>query len=208
MTKLDLPLLLGRKAKDARELMAGVREVPLMSIYFDTHRFMHQHNYLSPEPPNDVAYWTANVLNDAVLGEQLASLDIVQCGSIQEIREKFLAILEEYVTAAERTIECPRGEEFHFMSCQTFVFPTSYSAASLGEFCDGLGKVSVNALYYHMFDARMRPELGVNDFSVWMRDNGYEELAEKIQALDPYTHTLEGQRKTIMQLVSDYGSHP
>jgi hypothetical protein len=207
MTKLDLPILLGRKAKNAPELLAGVREVPPMSIYFHTHRFLHQHNYLSPEPPNDFAYWVTNVLNDAALGEQLASIDIVQFVSIEEIRTRFLTILEEYTVSAERIIDCPRGEEFHFMSCQTFVFPTPYTAETLPEFRDVLAMVSVNSIYYHMFDARMRPELGNNDFSVWMRDNGYPDLAAMIQALDPYTHTLEGLRKTIMQLVDDHGGN-
>jgi hypothetical protein len=205
MTKLDLTLLLGRRAKNATELYAGLREVPAMSVYYHTHRFLQQHHYLSPEPPNDFAYWVTNVLNDDVLGEQLASIDIMQCVSIEEIRQRFLSILGEYIERAERKPDCPRGEEFHFMSCQTFVFPTPYSAATLREFRDVLEKVSFNVLYYHMFDARMRPELGNNDFSIWIRDNGFPGLADAIHSLDPYSHTLEGLRKAMIRLIDDYG---
>jgi hypothetical protein len=206
MTKSDLTLLLGRKARNATELCAGLREVPAMSVYFHTHRFLQQHHYLSPEPPNDFAYWATNVLNDDVLGERLASIDIVQFVSIEQIRERFLSLLEEHLQTAERKIDCPRGEEFHFMSCQTFAFPTPYVATSLREFRDMLSRVSISTIYYHMFDARMRPELGNNDFSIWIRDSGYPELARAIQALDPYSHTLEGLRNAVTSLIEHYVS--
>ena len=206
MTKSDLTLLLGRKARNATELCAGLREVPAMSVYFHTHRFLQQHHYLSPEPPNDFAYWATNVLNDDVLGERLASIDIVQFVSIEQIRQRFLSLLEEHLQTAERKIDCPCGEEFHFMSCQTFAFPTPYVATSLREFRDMLPRVSISTIYYHMFDARMRPELGNNDFSIWIRDSGYPELARAIQALDPYSHTLEGLRKALASLIEEYVS--
>jgi hypothetical protein len=207
MTKSDLTLLLGRKARNAKELYAGLREVPAMSVYFHTHRFLQQHHYLSPEPPNDFAYWATNVLNDDILGERLASIDIMQFVSIEEIRQQFLSLLEEYLKTAERIIDCPRGEEFHFMSCQVFAFPTPYAATTLDEFRGMVEKVSIESIYYHMFDARMRPELGNNDFSIWLRDNGYPDLATAIQALDPYSRTLEGLRKAIIKLIENHGTN-
>ncbi len=206
MTKSDLPILLGRKARNATELHAGLREVPGMSVYFHTHRFLQQHHYLSPEPPNDFAYWVTNVLNDDILGERLSSIDIMQFISVEEIRQRILTILEEYLASAERKIDCPRGEEFHFMSCQTFASPTPYVASSLAEFREMLEKVSIDSIYYHMFDARMRPELGNNDFSIWIRDMGFPGLAAEIQSLDPYSRTLEGLRRAIIKLVEDHGN--
>ncbi|MEW6510628.1 MAG: DUF5752 family protein [Bacteroidota bacterium] len=204
MTKSDLTLLLGKRARNATELCAGLREVPAMSVYYHTHRFLQQHHYLSPEPPNDFAYWATNVLNDDALGERLASIDIVQFVSIEEIRRQVLTILEDYLQTAERHTDSPRGEEFHFMACQTFVFPTPYVATNLSEFADMLERVSIDSIYYHMFDARMRPELGNNDFSIWIRDSGNPELAKAIQALDPYSRTLEGLRRAVIRLVEDY----
>jgi hypothetical protein len=206
VTKSDLALLLGRKARNAAELHAGLREVPAMSVYYHTHRFLQQHHYLSPEPPNDFAYWVTNVVNDDVLGERLASIDIMQCTSIEEIRQTFLSHLDDYLQTAERIVDCPRGEEFFFMSCQTFALPTPYAAATLSEFREMIGKVSISSLYYHMFDARMRPELGNNDFSIWIRDIGYPDLAHAIQALDPYSYTLDGLRKAVIKLVDDYAN--
>jgi hypothetical protein len=64
--------------------------------------------------------------------------------------------------------------------------------------------VSFGTLYYHMFDARMRPELGNNDFSIWIRDNGYPDLAKAVQELDPYSYTLDGLRKAVIRLTRKY----
>ncbi len=203
-TKHDQTLLLGRKARNASELAEGISEVPAMSVYYHTHRFLEQHHYLSPEPPNDFAYWVTNVLNDDPLGEQLTSIDVIQCQTIEEIRERLLQVLDHYIAGSNHFVDSVQGEEFHFMACRTFTLPTPYSATSLAEFCDVLGKVSISSLYYHMFDARLRPELGRNDFTIWFRDNGFQELAEVLQNLDPYTYTLEGLRNTIIKLVRKY----
>ena len=56
-----LVYLIGRKAKNLEELRAGVAAVPDSSLYFHTHHELHQHEVLSPEPPNDFAFWVKNV---------------------------------------------------------------------------------------------------------------------------------------------------
>jgi hypothetical protein len=200
-TKLDQTILLGTRARNIQTLLEGVRTVPDASIYYHTHRYLQQHHYLSPEPPNDFAYWVSDVLGDDPLGEELSSVDIVQFNNITDLRDRFIGILERFVSVAERRIDCPRGEEFHFMSSRTFAFPTPYVAHDPREFSEILEKVTVDSLYYHIFDARLRLEKGENDFSRWFRDQGKTVLADQIQRLDPYTQTLEGLRKRIVDLV-------
>ena len=80
--------LLGRSAKNLEELVQGIKDVPDSSIYFHTHRFLLQHHYLSPEPPNDFAYWIINILQEDMLGEKIASMDIVQFKTIEELRRE------------------------------------------------------------------------------------------------------------------------
>lgn len=206
-TKLDQIILLGIKARNVRELLTGIKKVPDSSVYYHTHRFLQQHHYLSPEPPNDFAYWVSHVLGDNALGEQLWSVDYVEFQSIAGLREKFVTILERHLASTKRHIDCPEGEEFHFMASRTFVFPTPYVARSLTEFAEMLRKVSMNSLYYHMFDAKLRLEHGENDFSRWFRSIGKAELARETGFLDPYSHTLEGLRKHIIALVKKYGPH-
>jgi hypothetical protein len=55
-----------------------------------------------------------------------------------------------------------------------------------------------------MFEAKMRLQKGENDFSRWLKDNGFRQLGEQISYLDPYTHTLEGLRKKIINLIENY----
>lgn len=206
-TKLDQTVLLGIQARNVAGLLRGIKKAPDSSIYYHTHRFLHQHHYLSPEPPNDFAYWVTHVLGDDALGEQLWSVDIVQFESIAGLRERFVTILRRHVASTKRHIDCPDGEEFHFMVSRTFVLPTAYVARNLTEFAEMLGKVSINSLYYHMFDAKLRLQQGENDFSRWFRSLGKTELAGKTRGLDPYSYTLEGLRKQVVALVRKYDPH-
>ena len=205
-TKLDQTVLLGVKVRNVEGLLESIRNVPASSIYFHTHRFLQQHHYLSPEPPNDFAYWVSSVLGDDVLGEQLSSVDIVQFRAISQLREAFVGILSDYLKNSERRIDSPPGEEFHFMSSRTFVFATPYVVVNLAEFREVLAKVSINSLYYHIFDAALRLEKGENDFSRWFRALGKIALAEETGRLDPYRHTLDGLRKRILILTRRDGT--
>lgn len=204
-TKLDQTLLLGRRAKDAAELLQGVQKTPDASIYYHTHRFLQQHHYLSPEPPNDYAYWATEVLNDSALGEHLWSVDIIQYSTIAEIRTAIAGVLQNRLADGRKQREAPPGGEFHFMASRTFVLTTKHIAHTLAEFRAILAEISVNSIYYHMFDARLRLQGGTNDFSRWFTALGKPELATHVARLDPYSYTLEGLRKRILVLTERYG---
>ena len=206
-TKLDQTILLGRTAKNISELLEGVKEVPEASIYYHTHKFLHQHHFLSPEPPNDFSYWITEVMNDARLGEMMSSVDIIQFQSLEDLRSRFVEILSEQPSQERSPSSAPPGQEFHFMCSRMFVLRTPHVAHNLEEFKEVLKRISVNSLYYHIFDAKLRLEKGENDFSRWFRDSGRTELAEKVARLDPYTFTLEGLRSRIIRLVEQYGTN-
>ena len=201
-TQFHLVKLLGIEARNPVELLEEIRKVPISSIYYHTHRFLQQHHYLSPEPPNDFAYWLANILNLRELGELFASLDTVSFKNMEELRTQFIGILEKYLSKDRRTVECADCHEFHFMSCVTFVLPTPYVAHNLREFAKILGKISINSLYFHIFEARMRLERNENDFSAWFKSIGKDKLANEVSKLDPYTVTLEGLRRKFMELIA------
>ena len=201
-TRLNLVELLGRKATTVLELLDGVREVPGASIYHHTHRFLQQHHYLSPEPPNDFAFWITERLGLDDVGERLASVDTVRYRRINDLRARYVEILEEVLAARRNSWPvCQEGEEFHFMSSRTFIIPLPYVARDAAEFLDILETVSVNSLYYHVFESRLRLERGENDFAVWFESRGDHELAAALSRLDPYTITLEGLRREIIRLV-------
>ena len=88
------------------------------------------------------------------------------------------------------------------MRAVRYSLPTDIEASDLVEFLAGLKRVSISSLYLHIFEARLRPPLGVNDFSLWFeRELGEKELAAAIDRLDPYTRTMEGLRSRIASLV-------
>jgi hypothetical protein len=206
-TKFDQTILLGKKARKVSELLEHIKTVPESSIYYHTHKFLQQHHYLSPEPPNDFAYWVSTVLSEDALGEGLSSVDVIQFSRIDDLRQSIVDVVERYLSSTTRNVEAPAGGEFYFMALKTFVLPTPYTAHTLTDFKNFLKLTSVQSLYYHIFDARLRLEQGENDFSIFFRKLGKDELAENILRLDPYTHTLEGLKQKIIKLVEQYDRH-
>ena len=85
-SEYNLPILLGKKAKNIGELLDGIGSVPGASIYYHTHRFLKTHHFLIPELPNDFAYWLRNVLNLKELGELVSSVNIVECMNLEQLR--------------------------------------------------------------------------------------------------------------------------
>jgi hypothetical protein len=200
-TRLNQTELLGKKARNLVELLEGIKSVPDSSIYHHTHRFIQQHHYMSPQPPNDFADWITDVLNENALGEKMASVDVIEFQKIKGLRKKFIEIVSDYLKENKKVRECPDNQEFHFMACRTFVLPTTYVARSVKQFRQILKKVSIHSLYFHIFEARMRLEKKDNDFSRWLRDLGERSLASKISKLDPYSYTLEALRKEIISII-------
>jgi hypothetical protein len=194
------------KARTIPELLAGLRTAPGASIYYHTHRFLQQHHYLSPEPPNDFAFWITGSLGLDALGERLASIDTVKFRTILALKQRFVEVLETHGNKAPSPV-CAEGEEFHFLSCRTFIMPTRLVARDLAEFLAVLRSVSINSIYFHMFEARLRLERGENDFSNWFEGIGRKDLAAEVARLDPYTMTLEGLRKALIQKVERHVPH-
>lgn len=204
MNQLHLRELTGLKARNLKELAYHLKIVPGSAIYHHTHHYLQQHQFLSPEPPNDFAYWVTETLQNKKLGEVLSSVNICQFTSIRALREKLVACIEEHLAGGRHAVaEAPEGEEFHFMKCVSFTIPTPHTVRTLNEFADVLRVVTIQSIYFHMFEARLRLEKESNDFSLWLSEElGETVLADKISRLDPYTHTMEALRAKLIQLVS------
>jgi len=203
-TRLHLAELTGLRAVNLSQLAGFIKEVGGSCIYHHTHRFLQQHQYLSPEPPNDFAYWVSEALGEDELGEKLASIDTVQFSTIRSLRDVIIAKIEDYLkdNPTARLKFAADGEEFHFIKSVSFVLPTNYVVYDLKEFAEALKKITIDSVYYHIFESRLRLEKGKNDFSNWIEASmGNKHLADKIAQLDPYTHTLEDLRKTLVKII-------
>ncbi|MBI4845640.1 MAG: hypothetical protein HY810_04085 [Candidatus Omnitrophica bacterium] len=203
---MHLSELTGLRAATLGRLLKFIKDVPGACIYHHTHRFLQQHQYLSPEPPNDFAYWVSEVLSEVELGERLASIDTVQYTTIRQLREKIVETIGAYLKdnkSAKRKF-ARREEEFHFIKSVSFVIPTNYFAYNLREFAQVLRQITIDSIYFHVFEARIRLEKANNDFSNWIEHSlGDKELADKFSRLDPYTQTLEGLRAALIRMAQD-----
>lgn len=203
-TRLNLSELTGLKASNLEELLACLKEVPDSSIYHHTHRFLQQHQYLSPEPPNDFAYWVNNVLGEKELGENLASIDTIEFSTISDLREELIAVTKDYLkeNPSARSKFANRDEAFYFIKSISFVFPTNYIVYDLTEFLDALKKITMDSLYFHIFESRLRLAKGTNDFSNWIGQSlGDAKLAGDISRLDPYTYTMDELKNKVIRLI-------
>jgi len=205
-TRLNLSELTGLRATTLSQLVGLIKTVPGSCIYHHTHRFLQQHQYLSPEPPNDFAYWVSEMLGEDALGEELASIDTVQFSNIRSLREEIIKTIENYLEnkPSSRLKFASEGEEFHFIKAISFVLPTHYVANNIREFADILKKVTIDSIYFHIFEARLRLEQKTNDFSNWIRTAvGDDKLADDITRLDPYTRTLEDLRNSLILIIEE-----
>ena len=203
-TRLHLSELTGLRASTLGQLLALIKEVPGSCIYHHTHRFLQQHQFFSPEPPNDFAYWVTDILGEDELGEKLASIDTMQYPTIRSLREKMASTIEKYLKdnpLVKKKFARP-DDEFHFIKSVSFILPTNYSAYDLKEFVEILKKITIDSIYFHIFEARLRLEKQTNDFSCWIENSlGDKKLADNISSFDPYTHTLEDLRKTVIRRI-------
>ncbi|MFA5068938.1 MAG: DUF5752 family protein [Candidatus Omnitrophota bacterium] len=201
-THVELRESTGLKARNARELVNIIKDVPGSVIYYHMHVFLQQHQFLSPEPPNAFAYWAVKALGEDALGEFLGSIDVYQYNTVRALREKIIEVIEGYLFDAKDIRNAPPGKEFDFTKSRTFVLPTQYVAYNLTDMVEALRNVAIGSIDFHVFNARLRLGRGINDFSNWIDTSlGYPRLAAKLERFDPYTYTLENLRFNIIDII-------
>lgn len=205
-TRLTLRELTGKKARDLRELVELIKEVPGSAIFHHTHLFLQKSLYLVPGPANDFAYWVSEVLHEEILGERLASIEICDFASIRQLRTRIVELIEEFLAdnPGRPLRVAQEGREFRFLKTHSFMVPTRHVAHNLADFFGIVKFIGAESIYFHMFEARLRLERRSNDFSLWL-ETGLEEteLARRIARLDPYTYTLEGLRRKIVGMLEE-----
>ncbi len=198
-----MPMPLGRKAINLRELLQVLREADESVLYY--HLLQSRLAVTQPivEYPNDFAFWAATALQDSKLAEKLSSFDPFDYEHMEQVREAMVDILEEYLWNLPSVPWARAGFEFHFCEASMVVIRSEVPANTLKDFCQGLGKVGLDSVYYHFFEARRR--LGMvhmDDFSYWIEANfDLPELVEAIRDIDGYFYTLKEIRESLLALI-------
>ena len=201
----ELREVLGEVAEDEKRLVELIESVPLDSIYFHTHSYFLRHSYVERAYPNDFAQWVAMEVRDHVLGERLAVVDPFEMKGLEALRTELITIIDDHLSKTPIVPRVIFGQPFHFNQSRMLEVPTGLEVKTLREFRDALGDVEVSAIYFHMFEARHRLKREENDFSAWIRQSlRFPDLAEKIQAINPYMGSLERLRSALLTTCDEF----
>lgn len=190
----------GIKAKNLRELRNAIAVISEESIFHHTYQYFLKGHVL--EYTNDFAQWAGESLEEGVLSEHLSNIDPYSFKSIEEVRDELLRVVDLYLENFPEPREVVAGSEFFFNESVALVFLEGVRARNLAEFLIALRYVDPGCIYFHFYEARSRIGAEVDDFSMWFEEGlGRKELAQKVRAIDPFMHSMEGIRELILELV-------
>ena len=172
------------------------------AIFYHTFQTLGQHHFLTEGFSNDFAQWTLAALNQPLLAERLASIDIRDYLSIAELRADLCRIVAEFCEDHSKEAQHSAFEPFYFCQTVEVVQPLPWDARTLPGFRAGLERLSHASFYYHFIASRLRLQLRTNDFSNWFQTAlGLPQLAVKADRIDIYTNTLDTARRELIELV-------
>ncbi len=205
LTSSVLVILTGKKAHHLKGFVEKLRTMDGNVIFYHIHNSYREYHFAPGKYTNDFAYWIGEALGESTLAEKIANIEIGEFTSLIALRDKIVAVVEQYLESAVEIRRSAPGKEFYFCRNISFVMPTKYEVNSLDEFCEAIKKVGMRSLYYHFFEARLRLGHKSNDFSEWINSDltGYDDLAEKIERLNPYLYTLDELRDKIIDLIEE-----
>lgn len=200
-----MPMPIGIKAVNLRELLHALREVSDAVLYYHLLQSRLAVSQAAVEFPNDFALWAAVALQDSALAEKLSSFDPLHYDNLGQVRQAMVDILEEYLWDLPFVPWARSGYELHFCEASTVVIRSEIVAHNLREFCQALNKVGLDSMYYHFFEARWRLERPIDDFSYWIETNfDQPELVAAIRGIDLYFYNLREIRNTLLDLIRQY----
>lgn len=190
----------GRKAGTLRELREAIAAVSSESLFHHTCQYFVKGHAL--EYTNDFAHWAGESLEERALAEQLSNIDSYAFTHIDDLRAALLSVIDDYLLRFPEPRAAMAGDAFHFNETVSFVFSAGIRVQNLAEFLIALRYLDPSALYYHFYEARVR--LGSDDLSAWVEAAlGREGLAQKIRAIDPFMHSIEGIRELLVEAVEE-----
>ena len=192
----------GKTAKNLRELQNIITTVSDECIFHHTYQFFLKVHVL--DYTNDFAFWAGESLEERALSEQLSNIDPYDYNDINDLRNQITKVIHEYLEKFPEPREAMPGKEFYFNETITLIFPEGIRAKNLAEFLTAIKHIDADSIYYHFYEARIRLGSGVDDFSKWIEDIfGKTELAEKIRAIDPFMHNIEGIREHLVEAIEE-----
>jgi len=191
-----------QKADTAAELLDGLEHARDEAIFFHTFQSLGRYHFITEGFSNDFAQWALASLNQPVLAERLATIDIRDYVSIAELRADIRRMILEYLEGHEAKANLTAFETFYFCRTVEVTVPLPWDAKTLSGIRAGLERLSHSSFYHHFIASRLRLQLRTNDFSHWFRTElGLDRLADRADQIDIYTKTLDTARQELIQLI-------
>jgi hypothetical protein len=190
-----------QRARTLGEMARHLRSCSDASIFYHTFQSLETHQYAAFS--SDFAQWIMAGCNEAALAERMAAVDLREVVSLEELRATLAERVEEHLRAHPASAERPAFEPFHFCEAVEVSVPLETRAANLGELAEGIRRLSLHTLHYHLINSRLRLRLQTNDFSHWIAQSlELPALAEKLNRVDFHTNTLEGVREEVLGILA------
>ncbi len=203
-TSSNLVELTGEKADTLEDLVALLKRCTGSAIFYHVFQSYRERHFAIEKYHSDFAQWISNSLDEEALAERLGSLDVRDFTTIRGLREAMLQIIEDYLHKYPQSLDRQGKTPFFFCQSVSVVMPTKHIARGLEDFCRIIENIGIRSIHYHLIEARLRLGIHTNDFSHWLRDGlKKERLAQRIEGIDIYLHTLEEIRKMILHYIEE-----
>lgn len=199
---VEIRQALDHRARDERELLDRLEDVPAGSVFYHTHGYFLRHRPVTTAYGNDFAAWVAVHVRDQVLAERLAVINPFEIAGLEDLREELMSTVHDHLLRLSTVPRVEFGEVFHFQQSHIVEVPLGPPVTTLAEFRAGLSEVDSSAIYFHMVEARSRLGRRSGDFAEWIRDSlAMPALAEPIERIDAYMTNLERVRARVLSLL-------
>jgi len=191
-----IPKATGEKAASLKELREKIAVVSDESLYHHTYQYFLKGHL--QEYTNEFAEWAAEGIEERALSEQMSNLDPYEFETMDALRAELIRIITSYLDNNPEPRPVLPGNEFYFNETLTMVFHAGLRVRNLAEFVMALRYVDPGSIYFHFYEARNRSDNRINDFSNWFASAlKRDELAGRVDSLDPFMYGIEGVREQI-----------
>ena len=204
LSSASLEMLTGRKADTLDGLLQLLKTCRDSSVFYHTFSaFMRMREIRMPYN-SDFANWIANDLNEKALAEKLMAIDLSEYNTLETLRRRIIAIVEQYKAERPEAFHKKSDEPFYLYDIQRVVYLTDKFAYDLPSFRECLSSISIYSIYFHFIESRLEKDLHADDFSHWIEAGlGMPKLAQAIQKIDLNVYTMEELRTRIIGLIDE-----
>jgi hypothetical protein len=195
-----LVLIRPERAWTLEELAQGLRTCSNASLLHHTFQSLERHHYTRFS--SDFAQWTLAACHEARLAERLASVDVREFVSFDDLRRTFVSTVESHLEGSPGAARRSAFEPFFFCEHATIEVPLGTQAYTLRELAEGIRLLDLQTIHHHFINSRVRLQLRTNDFSQWIRHNlGLTGVAQRLDRIDLYVNSLEDLRREILSAI-------